>query len=77
MEQKLLGYLMINREQYLTREQITKHEMAVNTPFEHFMNVDHPSEYGQAGYPVIVMHRALEAAHYGRRAEDRAVIQKE
>ena len=29
---------------YLTAEQITRHEMAVNTPFEHFMSVTHPSE---------------------------------
>ena len=29
---------------YLTSDQIVKHEMAVNTTFRHFMNVDHPSE---------------------------------
>ena len=28
----------------MSEEQINKHEMAVNTPFEHFMNVSHPSD---------------------------------
>ena len=34
----------LGEPKYLSKEQITKHEMAVNTPFEHFMNVDHPSD---------------------------------
>ncbi|MBR4757070.1 MAG: class II aldolase/adducin family protein [Bacteroidales bacterium] len=40
----ILNAKTLGEPKYLTREQITKHEMAVNTPFEHFMNVDHPSD---------------------------------
>lgn len=29
---------------YLTEEQIFKHERAINTSFQHFMNVEHPSD---------------------------------
>ena len=40
----ILNAKTLGDPKYLTEEQINKHEMAVNTPFEHFMNVTHPSE---------------------------------
>ena len=40
----ILNAKTLGEPKYLTEEQITRHEMAVNTPFEHFMNVDHPSD---------------------------------
>ena len=40
----ILNAKTLGEPKYLTEEQINKHEMAVNTPFEHFMNVDHPSD---------------------------------
>ena len=40
----ILNAKTLGEPKYLSEEQITKHEMAVNTPFEHFMNVDHPSD---------------------------------
>ena len=40
----ILNAKTLGTPKYLTAEQITRHEMAVNTPFEHFMSVTHPSE---------------------------------
>ena len=40
----ILNAKTLGEPKYLTEEQITRHEMAVNTPFEHFMSVDHPSD---------------------------------
>ena len=40
----ILNARTLGKPNYLTEEQINKHEMAVNTPFEHFMNVEHPSD---------------------------------
>jgi L-fuculose-phosphate aldolase len=40
----ILNAKTLGEPKYLSEEQITKHEMAVNTPFEHFMNVSHPSD---------------------------------
>lgn len=40
----ILNAKTLGKPKYLTEEQINKHEMAVNTPFEHFMNVSHPSD---------------------------------
>ena len=40
----ILNAKTLGTPKYLTEEQINRHEMAVNTPFEHFMNVDHPSD---------------------------------
>ena len=40
----ILNAKTLGEPKYLTEEQINKHEMAVNTPFEHSMNVTHPSE---------------------------------
>ena len=40
----ILNAKTLGEPKYLTEEQINKHEMAVNTPFEHFMNVNHPSD---------------------------------
>ena len=40
----ILNAKTLGEPNYLTEEQINKHEMAVNTPFEHFMNVSHPSD---------------------------------
>ena len=40
----ILNAKTLGEPKYLTEEQINRHEMAVNTPFEHFMNVDHPSD---------------------------------
>ena len=40
----ILNAKTLGKPKYLTAEQITRHEMAVNTPFEHFMSVTHPSE---------------------------------
>ncbi len=40
----ILNAKTIGEPKYLSEEQITKHETAVNTPFEHFMGVSHPSD---------------------------------
>ncbi len=40
----ILNAKTLGQPKYLTPEQIARHEMAVNTPFEHFMNVEHPSD---------------------------------
>ena len=40
----ILNAKTLGEPKYLSEEQINKHEMAVNTPFEHFMNVSHPSD---------------------------------
>lgn len=40
----ILNAKTLGEPKYLTEEQILQHERAVNTPFQHFMNVDHPSE---------------------------------
>ena len=40
----ILNAKTLGEPKYLSEEQINRHEMAVNTPFEHFMNVDHPSD---------------------------------
>ncbi len=40
----ILNAKTLGEPKYLTPEQIGRHEMAVNTPFEHFMSVDHPSD---------------------------------
>ena len=40
----ILNAKTIGEPKYLTEEQITRHETAVNTPFEHFMGVSHPSD---------------------------------
>ena len=40
----ILNAKTLGNPKYLTEEQINRHEMAVNTPFEHFMNVTHPSD---------------------------------
>lgn len=40
----ILNAKTLGEPKYLTADQITRHEMAVNTPFEHFMSVTHPSE---------------------------------
>ena len=40
----ILNGKTLGEPNYLSEDQINRHEMAVNTPFEHFMNVDHPSD---------------------------------
>ncbi|MBQ6254131.1 MAG: class II aldolase/adducin family protein [Bacteroidales bacterium] len=40
----ILNAKTLGTPKYLTPEQIGRHEMAINTPFEHFMSVDHPSD---------------------------------
>ena len=40
----ILNAKTIGEPKYLSEEQITRHETAVNTPFEHFMGVSHPSD---------------------------------
>lgn len=40
----ILNAKTLGEPKYLSEEQILQHERAVNTPFQHFMNVDHPSE---------------------------------
>lgn len=40
----ILNAKTLGEPKYLTEEQILKHERAVNTPFQHFMNVEHPSD---------------------------------
>ncbi len=40
----ILNAKTLGEPKYLTEEQILQHERAVNTPFQHFMNVEHPSE---------------------------------
>ena len=40
----ILNAKTLGEPKYLTPEQIGKHEMAINTPFAHFMAVDHPSD---------------------------------
>lgn len=40
----ILNAKTLGEPKYLTHEQIGKHEMAINTPFAHFMAVDHPSD---------------------------------
>ena len=40
----ILNAKTLGEPNYLSEDQINRHEMAVNTPFEHFMNVDHPSD---------------------------------
>ena len=40
----ILNAKTLGEPKYLSEEQILKHEKAVNTPFQHFMNVEHPSD---------------------------------
>ncbi len=40
----ILNAKTLGEPKYLSEEQILQHEKAVNTPFQHFMNVEHPSE---------------------------------
>ena len=40
----ILNAKTLGEPKYLSEEQILKHERAVNTPFQHFMNVEHPSD---------------------------------
>ncbi len=40
----ILNAKTLGEPKYLNEDQILQHERAVNTPFQHFMNVDHPSE---------------------------------
>ena len=40
----ILNAKTLGKPKYLTEEQITRHEMAIHTPFEHFMSVSHPSD---------------------------------
>ncbi len=40
----ILNAKTLGEPKYLSEEQILQHERAVNTPFQHFMNVEHPSE---------------------------------
>ena len=40
----ILNAKTLGEPKYLTDEQILKHDKAVNTPFQHFMNVDYPSD---------------------------------
>ncbi len=40
----ILNAKTLGEPKYLSEEQILQHERAVNTPFQHFMNVNHPSE---------------------------------
>lgn len=40
----ILNAKTLGEPKYLSEEQIIKHDKAVNTSFQHFMNVDHPSD---------------------------------
>ena len=40
----ILNAKTLGEPKYLSAEQILQHEKAVNTPFQHFMNVEHPSD---------------------------------
>ena len=40
----ILNAKTLGEPKYLSSEQILQHEKAVNTPFQHFMNVEHPSD---------------------------------
>lgn len=40
----ILNAKTLGEPEYLTEEQIIRHEKAVNTPFQHYMNVDYPSD---------------------------------
>lgn len=40
----ILNAKTLGEPKYLSEEQILQHEKAVNTPFQHFMNVEHPSD---------------------------------
>ena len=40
----ILNAKTLGEPKYLSEEQILQHEKAVNTPFQHFMNVAHPSD---------------------------------
>lgn len=40
----ILNAKTLGEPKYLSEEQILQHEKAVNTPFQHFMNVTHPSD---------------------------------
>ena len=40
----ILNAKTLGEPKYLSEEQILQHERAVNTPFQHFMNVEHPSD---------------------------------
>ena len=40
----ILNAKTLGEPKYLSEDQIIRHERAVNIPFEHFMNVDHPSD---------------------------------
>lgn len=40
----ILNAKILGEPKYLSEEQIQKHEKAANTNFEHFMNVEHPSD---------------------------------
>ncbi len=40
----ILNAKTLGEPKYLSEDQILQHEKAVNTPFQHFMNVEHPSD---------------------------------
>jgi len=40
----ILNARTLGKPNYLTEEQILRHERAINTHFQHFMNVEHPSD---------------------------------
>ena len=40
----ILNAKTLGEPKYLSEKQILQHEKAVNTPFQHFMNVEHPSD---------------------------------
>ncbi|HAY18026.1 MAG TPA: aldolase [Rikenellaceae bacterium] len=40
----ILNAKTLSEPKYLSEDQILQHEKAVNTPFQHFMNVTHPSD---------------------------------
>ena len=40
----ILNARTLGKPKYLTEEQILRHERAINTHFQHFMNVEHPSD---------------------------------
>ena len=66
----ILNAKTLGEPKYLSEEQINRHEMAVNTPFEHFMNVDHPSDEWAIGTEICqIVRRAcsqgLMCSSYG------------
>lgn len=59
----ILNAKTLGEPKYLTEEQINKHEMAVNIPFEHFMNVSHPS--GERAIRTEICHIVRRACSQG------------